>query len=153
MFQLIMTYCSVNSSESPKIFSSLPCFLTTLGFFFFCFCHLPFQNFILSSCHVSISCYTEVVTLLKSLFFCHYLLSFIYSCSIFSFSSYTIPKLHGHFHHCVSFCYLFVTSILLLDRSSTADLLTTIIIYNFCGIIHNTSYKFTYLYFNFPHIS
>lgn len=33
------------------------------------FCHLPFQNFILSFCHVSISCYTEVVTLLKSLFF------------------------------------------------------------------------------------
>lgn len=33
------------------------------------FCHLPFQNFILSVCHVSISCYTEVVAPLSSLFF------------------------------------------------------------------------------------
>lgn len=92
----------VNFQNHPKSLC-LDFFLHLLGGVILCFFRISYYPLAMFQFHA-----TLMLWLFSSPFsFCHYLLSFIYSCSIFSFSSYTIPKLHGHFQYCVKFCYLF----------------------------------------------
>ena len=104
-FNLYQCIVNLILQNHPKSFHLCLVFNHFGGFcpFVICLFRISYYPFAMFQFHATLQLW-----LFSSPFsFCHYLLSFICFCSIFSFSSYTIPKLHGHFHHCKSFCYLF----------------------------------------------